>query len=767
MIKIFRILLPVLAISTAAMAQPTVAPAGDLQPLGNYPLALDQFIKGGVKAVDDTSALNGVMLDTNTLVFQYQDSTFYRKTPSGWAPFQLKAPAVPTPTLQDVADESLSQDGSDVTMQLGATSSINDFNLNLIVEDQVFIQSSEFQVQDNQNSGLLIGMFDQSSSIEMAGNNIIAGYGLNNYFQLGDPAQSNSYRFKRTATDLELQHYSGGIWSTMFSFNDVGVPTLQAIIDNDPSPSFSTSKQVDFYSSDRLNLYSQNYQIEDDGGTTFFTPLGDDIKIGWRSLNQTEAISFPGPNRSNSPITIESDSGIGLVYAADYSVTFSNRSLVDKAYVDNAVAGVSGGGSTPSLQQIFDASGGFINGGGTGNIGFSNMSEIEFGAESRLFLYTQGVGNDNASMTIEESTDPSILFNVMKDGAGTNNFSLLHNRSTSDKRIEYLSDLSAGYTSRSLVDKAYVDNAVAGVSGGGGGSVDNLDSLLITQKVYQLSGNITLADSLAGYKIINTTDNDYTVTVPAGLSIPLHSQSFNLINQGLGNIFVDYSAVTANNFTTSVTTDTITTLTFIERAGLDLFFTYTGQELNGSGGNIEATNVGFTPSFGIAANNVQNAIVEAVQDAQAYADANDDGITSITTGANITGNGIGQPLDVDTFKIATQHDLNQLSKLDTAEITINRNVTTNDFSYQGAFRYITGNAVTLSFPAGLTQRKFEYLYLSDISPTGSIRCDFTAVTLIDADGNTIGSPSNVTISQASITVVDTDIYQITGKYIVN
>lgn len=43
--------------------------------------------------------------------------------------------------------------------------------------------------------------------------------------------------------------------------------------------------------------------------------------------------------------------GMGLVYAGDYSGSWTDRSLVDKAYVDS-VAGGGGGGATPDLQAV-------------------------------------------------------------------------------------------------------------------------------------------------------------------------------------------------------------------------------------------------------------------------------------------------------------------------------------------------------------------------------------------------------------------------------
>jgi hypothetical protein len=43
----------------------------------------------------------------------------------------------------------------------------------------------------------------------------------------------------------------------------------------------------------------------------------------------------------------------GIQYGADYSPSYTDRSLVDKGYIDTRLAGLTGsGGATPSLAQV-------------------------------------------------------------------------------------------------------------------------------------------------------------------------------------------------------------------------------------------------------------------------------------------------------------------------------------------------------------------------------------------------------------------------------
>jgi len=76
------------------------------------------------------------------------------------------------------------------------------------------------------------------------------------------------------------------------------------------------------------------------------------IENGASSLTGSQSINFATPtnnlNIDSTGFTIRSDSSLPAKYFADYSVNFTNRSLVDKQYVDSQV---SGSGFIPLTQK--------------------------------------------------------------------------------------------------------------------------------------------------------------------------------------------------------------------------------------------------------------------------------------------------------------------------------------------------------------------------------------------------------------------------------
>ena len=150
----------------------------------------------------------------------------------------------------------------------------------------------------------------------------------------------------------------------------------------------------------------------------------------------------------------------GMTYNADYSSNFTNRSLVDKGYVDNAITG-----NTISLSQVL------TNGNSTGgnNIQTSSgdyigsnplsasRSNIQFNSNNLYFhSYNAGFGDpDYGGNSIELHTTGITVSNTLGTFRG----------------IEYDADYSSNYTNRSLVDKEYVDGLITvGLFTGGTGT---------------------------------------------------------------------------------------------------------------------------------------------------------------------------------------------------------------------------------------------------------------------------------------------------------
>ena len=180
----------------------------------------------------------------------------------------------------------------------------------------------------------------------------------------------------------------------------------------------------------------------------------------------------------------------GIEYTEDYSANYTNRSLVDKEYVDTVI------GTATTLSSVL------LNGNTTegSDIIIENDDAIVFestdlklkGGNDGTFDYIEMSDSTNSYLRLRDNWDitmrtsigtnaASILMNVEDsniDIAATsesNSVALTLTPTTaifSDSRetqtgIEYLSDYSATYTDRSLVDKAYVDSVASGTTATG------------------------------------------------------------------------------------------------------------------------------------------------------------------------------------------------------------------------------------------------------------------------------------------------------------
>jgi len=211
-----------------------------------------------------------------------------------------------------------------------------------------------------------------------------------------------------------------------------------------------------------INHQGFDFVIREFAGETETLFAGDNFLINDTSNNRKirfgiagvdhAGITLEGVNRHNlyyrdDSVLIDSNvlSFEGLSYGADYSANFTNRSLVDKEYVDSH--------SALTLQDVADnsiATDGYVlydtgasiieDDGGAMKIeaqaGGFEVALAEAGGSNLYFKSDGGVGNP-----------AEIKFRDAR-GAG-------------DKTgIEYANDYSADFVDRSLVDKAYVDAQV-------------------------------------------------------------------------------------------------------------------------------------------------------------------------------------------------------------------------------------------------------------------------------------------------------------------
>ena len=151
----------------------------------------------------------------------------------------------------------------------------------------------------------------------------------------------------------------------------------------------------------------------------------------------------------------------GMEYGNNYSPYYTNRSLVDKEYVDNA---------TPNLTQVLAVgatANSWINLGqsyGVRETGATGSSVL-FNS-SRMVLSTGGGGFNssinlwkNGLLQLSSSNGVDGCIFIMKDDAHSYGTGTVYLDGLAGRGIQYYADYSTGYTNRSLVDKEYVDNA--------------------------------------------------------------------------------------------------------------------------------------------------------------------------------------------------------------------------------------------------------------------------------------------------------------------
>jgi hypothetical protein len=214
--------------------------------------------------------------------------------------------------------------------------------------------------------------------------------------------------------------------------------------------------------------------------------------------------------KSSKVLLSADDTGFtGIEYDQDWSANFVNRSLVDKGYVDGAISGGATGlggvlvvGNTTDNNDIILSNSTFA--GTSDNIkAFGNtMADAKFSFEDYgggawvPTIRTQN-GNSTNYITVGDSetfihnsqvdsfvdrygqiqvgpTQITTSMNDLANGQGTafvmtSTSIVVGNQATVPNvfpGIEYDIDYSANFTSRSLVDKGYVDNTIAGGVGG-------------------------------------------------------------------------------------------------------------------------------------------------------------------------------------------------------------------------------------------------------------------------------------------------------------
>jgi len=223
------------------------------------------------------------------------------------------------------------------------------------------------------------------------------------------------------------------------------------------------------------NLFQSRLDMGETDSNFGFIRNSDGKEVGFQIENQVVDIGTNGFSYRDDIY------GRGLQYSADYSATFTNRSLVDKSYVDNAIAngGTGGNPSTYTFSEGLKDVAGVVTLGGTINqtlpINITELGTLQLLGNDGAF---NTFGSSGASLSGDDGTWNS-LFSLQPTGS-----QWWINETTGDRRVvnigldhiegfmitdslfsrgaRYAADYSANYTERSLVDKAYVDAHIGG-----------------------------------------------------------------------------------------------------------------------------------------------------------------------------------------------------------------------------------------------------------------------------------------------------------------
>jgi len=271
--------------------------------------------------------------------------------------------------------------------------------------------------------------------------------------------------------------------------------------------------------------------------TDNITSSSGKIDFGNNDLTTNESITGGKIYASQLNATGHGNFGATVNYNSDLSAAYSNRSLVDKEYVDNKVAGIPPP-SIPLLSSVLtagrnaDAAGTINDNAGTSAIDINNRKLSNTDGNLKIDWEQGYLYNAPANVL-------SLKWNS-RELIGSNGATAVLNWANKKLQAgvwEYDADYSGNYTNRSLVDKQYVDTKVASVSSifsAGTGQYAVMNNLAggnsaQAQSSFIGSGNNNTIASNAIYGIILGGSNNQIQN--AAVALP----QYNLIGNGSGN----------------------------------------------------------------------------------------------------------------------------------------------------------------------------------------------------------------------------------------
>ncbi len=257
-----------------------------------------------------------------------------------------------------------------------------------------------------------------------------------------------------------------------------------------------------------------NFKIQDGGYEVRFG-IGGPSDVGISLTNPSSTYDLFAFNTSIGIITNRNDFQ-GLTYDKNYSSYFVDRSLVDKAYVDNHISAVTLQGATDNSIAA------------DGYVMFDTGAAYWEDDGGSMKLEAKAGGYEVA---IGEAGGSRLYFKSFGDVFNPTAIKFFDGRGVGDRSgIEYFTDYSADYTLRSLVDKGYVDGLVS--------SSTALNLQQVTDNGATTTNRIQFAGatSTAPFAIYDTNNPDYksALSVYSNQTWKLFTASNSDDTEGLG-----------------------------------------------------------------------------------------------------------------------------------------------------------------------------------------------------------------------------------------